>query len=52
MYGEEGLKAPKKKDLHRLIIPFAVLGVAGFALFIGVKNLVHKRKEPLFEELK
>lgn len=54
MYGEEGLKAPKKEgfSLTAWVTPFFVLGIASVALFIGVKNLILKRKENIFKEEK
>ncbi|WNF37116.1 cytochrome c-type biogenesis protein CcmH [Bacillaceae bacterium IKA-2] len=52
MYGEEGLIAPKKKgfSLTAWLTPFVVLGIAGFALFIGLKKMIKNQKSPLFEE--
>lgn len=54
MYGEEGLIAPEKKgfSLTAWITPFFVLGIASFALFIGLKNIIKNQKKQPFEELK
>lgn len=54
MYGEEGLRAPEKKgfSLTAWLTPFAVLGIAGFALFVGLKKIIRNQKSSLFEETK
>lgn len=54
MYGEEGLIAPEKKgfSLTAWLTPFAVLGIAGIAMVVGLKRIVRNQKSPLFEETK
>ncbi len=52
MYGEQGLRAPKMEgfSLTAWITPFIILGVAGFALFIGLNNIVNKQRKHLYKD--
>lgn len=47
MYGEEGLRAPKKEGFSLLawVTPFLVLSFAGVALFVGVKRMVNRNEK-------
>ncbi|QOY38308.2 cytochrome c-type biogenesis protein CcmH [Anaerobacillus isosaccharinicus] len=46
MYGEEGLRVPKKEGFSLLAwtTPFMVLTIAGVGLFIGVGNMINKQE--------
>jgi cytochrome c-type biogenesis protein CcmH len=54
MYGEEGLRAPEKKgfSLTAWLTPYFIIGIAGFALFIGLKKVIRNQKPPIFEPIK
>lgn len=52
MYGEEGLRAPKKEGFSLLawITPFFVLTIGGVGVGIGVRNLINNREDIKFVE--
>lgn len=45
MYGEEGLRVPKKEGFSLLAwtTPFIVITIAGVGLFFGVKNIISRQ---------
>lgn len=51
MYGEEGLRAPKKSgfSLVAWVTPFFVIIIAGVALFKGIQNMMSTRQDHQME---